>query len=125
MKTTSASPLRSLILIGIAIAACTTGSIRADWPAHWQITITPTYPVYPPAAPACPTPGYPSSRPARSDYQAHLAQTYRQGWMAGQMARSYGWPRDYRSAFLAARCGSESYFQEGYADGYDGRCMRH
>jgi len=125
MKTTSIISLRSVLLAGIALATFTTGTVRADWPAHWHITITPSYPAYPPAAPACPPADYPSSRPARSDYQPHLAQSYRQGWMAGQMARTHGWPRDYRSAFLATGCGWESYFQEGYADGYDGRCMRH
>lgn len=60
-----------------------------------------------------------------SDYQPHLASEYRNGWRAGAQDAAYGAPRDYRRAYVCQGSGWESYFQEGYNDGYEGRGMAH
>lgn len=61
----------------------------------------------------------------RSDYQPHLAREYRTGYWAGRQDSAYGFPRNSVRAFRASGGRWESYFQEGYADGYDGRPMNH
>ena len=63
--------------------------------------------------------------PAQSDYLPHLSQEYRSGYEIGAKDRQYGYPRDYRRAYERFGRGYESYFQEGYTDGYDGRQMAH
>jgi hypothetical protein len=60
-----------------------------------------------------------------SDYQPHLAREYRNGWQAGAYDAAWGAGRDYRRAYAVQGTGWESYFQEGYGDGYDGRPMAH
>jgi len=60
-----------------------------------------------------------------SDYQPHLATEYRNGWRAGAQDSAYGANRDYRRAYACQGTGWESYFQEGYTDGYQGRPMAH
>jgi hypothetical protein len=60
-----------------------------------------------------------------SDYQPHLASEYRHGWRAGAQDATYGASRDYRRAYACQGTGWESYFQEGYNDGYEGRPMAH
>jgi hypothetical protein len=63
--------------------------------------------------------------PSQTDYLPHLSQEYRSGHDIGAKDRQYGYPRDYRRAYERFGRGYESYFQEGYADGYDGRPMAH
>jgi hypothetical protein len=60
-----------------------------------------------------------------SDYQPHLATEYRNGWRAGAQDAACGANRDYRRAYACFGTGWESYFQEGYSDGYEGRPMAH
>ena len=60
-----------------------------------------------------------------SDYPPNLATEYRNGFEIGQKDASVGYPRDSRRAYERFGGGYESYFQEGYADGYDGRQMAH
>lgn len=67
----------------------------------------------------------PQQPPAQSDYLPHLAQEYRSGYDIGAKDRQMGYPRDYRRAYERFGRGYESYFQEGYADGYDGNRIRH
>lgn len=96
---------------------------------------------YPPPGPARPPssgPGggyYPSDPPRyqpptprpppSSDYLPHLRDEYRNGYDVGAKDRSYGYPREHSRAYDRFGRGYESYFQEGYADGYDGRGLRH
>jgi hypothetical protein len=61
----------------------------------------------------------------RSDYQPHLAVEYRNGYFAGRRDAAWGVTRNSPAAFRASGGRWESYFQEGYADGYDGRPIRH
>ena len=69
---------------------------------------------------------YPQPRPpAQSDYLPHLSQEYRSGYDIGTKDRQMGYPRDHRRAYERFGRGYESYFQEGYADGYDGRPIQH
>lgn len=80
------------------------------------------YPPGPGPAPYLPpTPGVPPT----SDYLPHLSAEYRNGYDIGARDRSYGYPRDYLRAYQRFGRGYESYFQEGYFDGFDGRSMRH
>ena len=76
----------------------------------------------PPAPPPEP-PRY--TPPGHSDYLPHLCDEYRSGYDIGRTDASYGYPRDPRRAYLRYGHGYESYFQEGYGDGYDGRRMMH
>jgi len=62
---------------------------------------------------------------APGDYLPHLAHAYRLGYCAGRNDRACGFERNYRRAFEASDSGWESYFQEGYADGYECRPMNH
>lgn len=62
---------------------------------------------------------------APGDYLPHLAHAYRMGYCAGRNDRACGLDRNYRRAFEASGSGWESYFQEGYADGYECRPMNH
>jgi hypothetical protein len=82
---------------------------------------------YPPQSPpSLPAPSYqPPRPPAQSDYLPHLSQEYRSGWDIGSRDRQTGYPRDYRRAYERFGRGYESYFQEGYEDGFAGRAMRH
>jgi len=70
-------------------------------------------------------PPTPTPPPPSSDYLPHLRDEYRNGYDVGAKDRSYGYPRDHRRAYERFGRGYESYFQEGYADGYDGRGLRH
>jgi hypothetical protein len=107
------------------------GTAQADWPIYFQVEVHPHYPTsVPDYRPACPPPSYgyaPSyaGAAAQADYQPHLLTVYRQGYWAGVHARRCGWARDSHGAWLASGLAWESYFQEGYADGYDGHGMRH
>lgn len=102
---------RTLTLLILLTAACTADSFgrppRRD------------YPTPPPRREMAPP------REVRSDYLDHLAREYRNGWRAGRADRFNGWDRDYRRAYEIFGRGWESYFQEGYADGYEGRCPQH
>lgn len=60
-----------------------------------------------------------------SDYQPNLAAAYRAGYNYGHIDRDDGYPRQSHRAYLRWGGGYESYFQEGYADGYDNTGMRH
>jgi hypothetical protein len=72
-----------------------------------------------------PQPTQPPRPPAQSDYLPHLSQEYRSGYEIGAKDRQYGYPKDYRRAYERFGRGYESYFQEGYTDGYDGRQIAH
>lgn len=61
----------------------------------------------------------------QSDYQPHLAAEYRNGYFAGRRDAAWGIQRNSPAAFRVSGGRWESYFQEGYADGYDGRQIRH
>ena len=67
----------------------------------------------------------PPSQPPHSDYQPQLTAEYRNGYDIGQRDASVGYPSDYQRAFERFGNGYQSYFQEGYSDGYDGREMQH
>ena len=131
MKTKSTSTLVAAALaLGLSFI---TPTASADWPCHFSIEVRPVYPAYPEAPgysdyrPACPPPSYTAPRVCepRSDYPTHLQASYRCGYWAGVEARRNGWGRDYHGAFIATGSSWESYFQEGYADGYDCHGMRH
>jgi hypothetical protein len=118
----------TLIVAAVLALGVSFTSAHADWPCHFRVEIHPVYPFEPRYEPTCPPPSYtPAPRPAeaRGDYPTHLLAAYRQGYWAGVYARQYGWARDSHGAWLAAGAGWESYFQEGYADGYDCHGMRH
>jgi len=61
----------------------------------------------------------------QSDYLPHLAAEYRNGYFAGRRDAAWGIHRNSTAAFRVSGGRWESYFQEGYADGYDGRQIRH
>lgn len=63
--------------------------------------------------------------PGHSDYLPHLCDEYRSGYDIGRTDAYHHYPRDPRRAYLRYGHGYESYFQEGYGDGYDGRRMMH
>jgi hypothetical protein len=67
----------------------------------------------------------PRPSPGASDYLPHLATEYRNGYDIGQRDAQLGYPRDYRRGYERFGGGYESYFQEGYGHGYDGRPMQH
>lgn len=90
-----------------------------NYPAYGQPTYGGSYTPAPAPAPATPRP------PAQSDYLPHLSQEYRNGWDIGARDRQTGYPRDYRRAYERFGRGYESYFQEGYEDGYSGQPIRH
>ncbi len=114
--------MKTKVAFLLLAASLLTSQARAEWPEQWQITISPSYLSHPPTV----TVRQPrNGRAAGSDYQPELAQSYRQGWAAGQRARHCGWQRDSHGAFLCSGAAWESYFQEGYADGFDGHGMRH
>ncbi|MGV3658873.1 MAG: hypothetical protein ACO1TE_01775 [Prosthecobacter sp.] len=121
MKTTSI--LRALTAAALVLGALATPQAHAGWPEQWQITISPSYHHH--GQPSITVRQPRQIRASGSDYQPELAQSYRQGWAAGQRARHCGWQRDSHGAFLCSGCAWESYFQEGYADGFDGHGMRH
>lgn len=91
-------------------------------PLHYLPAPTPTVWHAPLATTASIT--HVSSAP-RSDYQPHLARSYRAGHRYGAADRFCGRSRDYRSAFLCSGESWESYFQEGYNDGYELRGQQH
>lgn len=103
---------------------------------------------YPMQPPQQPQPGYPGAQypqtgyppqqgypvqqqpqratpPATSDYLPHLRDEYRTAYDIGARDRSYGYLSDYKRAFTRFGRGFESYFQEGYNDGYNGARMKH
>ncbi len=124
MKTESRLSLLLASLIAIGTAAAPVVS-HAD-PYFWGYRMVPVHPadalIYGPA-PVPVHPGYAGA--SRGDYQPHLAQAYRMGYFAGRQDRACGLDRNYRRAFEHSGSGWESYFQEGYADGYECRPMNH
>ena len=109
-----------LARLSLVVASCTLLSACAD-PG-----------MYPPSAGGYPPPTQPPayeppqpSPPPRGDYQPQLATEYRNGYDIGQRDASVGYPSDYHRAFERFGGGFESYFQEGYSDGYEGRGMQH
>ena len=60
-----------------------------------------------------------------SDYAPNLSEAYRLGYRCGSDDAFEGRGRNYSLAYRRYGSGWESYFQEGYADGYDGRRPRH
>jgi hypothetical protein len=78
---------------------------------------------YPPQQPQQPQQQMPPGQ--RQDYPMHLAAEYRNGHEIGQRDASLGYPADYRRGFERFGGGYESYFQEGYNDGYTGRPLQH
>ena len=63
--------------------------------------------------------------PTQSDYIPPLRDEYRAGYEIGAQDRSYGYPANYQRAYQRFGHGYESYFQEGYNDGYEARAIRH
>jgi hypothetical protein len=81
--------------------------------------------VGPDLPPPLPLPG-PAPLPSPPDcYPPVHADEYRSGYDLGRTDARYGYPRDPRRAYTRYGRGYESFFQEGYLDGYDGRSMRH
>jgi hypothetical protein len=121
MKTLSRS---SLLLAAVAalITAAVPNTSHAD-PGAWGyrfVTVVPVHaPVCVPAAPAA----QPVTVSSPGAYLPHLAHAYRLGYCAGRQDRACGFDRNYRRAFEASGSSWESYFQEGYADGYECRAM--
>ena len=64
-------------------------------------------------------------RPTRSDYQPELAEAYRLGYDCGRSDAAARLSRNSDRAYSRFGRGWQAYFQEGYADGYDGRGLRH
>jgi hypothetical protein len=121
MKTKSRVSLLLATLIAFGMAAAP-GVSLAD-PYYWGYRIVP--------APPADTPVYIPVPPHRShggrggDYQPHLTHAYRMGYYAGRQDRAWGMDRNYRRAFELSGSQWESYFQEGYADGYECRPLNH
>lgn len=119
----------TLLLTTFAAILATTAPMasHAD-PAFWGyrcVTFVPVVaPVCDPVAVAT-TPAEPVVVSAPGAYLPHLAHAYRMGYCAGRNDRACGFDRNYRRAFEASGSGWESYFQEGYADGYECRPMNH
>lgn len=102
-----------------------TGSSHAE-PRLRHLSVVPIDPRISDLLRPIPVPPDPyAPREYRSDYPAHLAHDYRMGYFAGRQDRAWGYDRNYRRAYSFSGCGWESYFQEGYADGYEGRRMSH
>lgn len=112
---TSFSRLASLALLSLA-ASLPLQTARAQRVIYYVEDIQPVY--YGPERIVVAIDG-------RSDYQPHLAREYRAGYWAGRQDSAYGYQRNSVRAFRAFGGRWESYFQEGYADGYDGRPMNH
>ena len=117
-----------LLLIALLLTACVGPDGQMYPPGSGYVP-----PVPGPGPAPMPTPGgggyYPPTPtptpPPSSDYLPHLRDEYRNGYDVGAKDRSYGYPRDHSRAYDRFGRGYESYFQEGYADGYDGRGLRH
>lgn len=123
MKTTTTIRTPAAGLVAAAVLALAATAARAqrytvEYYYGRPIAVEITYPGY------CPPPVYPVA-PERTEYQPHLAADYRAGYWAGRRDAGMGFGRNSRGAFLASGCRWESYFQEGYADGYEGRPMNH
>ncbi len=125
----------ALVLV-LSLSACVgpDGSMNFGGPAAGGYGPAPS--PYPPADPGYgagpgpgagygqqPAPDY--GQPPNSGYLPHLRDEYRNGYGIGQQDRSYGYPADYRRGYSRYGHGYESYFQEGYADGYASRPMAH
>jgi len=123
MKTKSCSALLLATLTAIITSAAPTVS-HAD-PAFWGYRCVTFVPVVAPVCDPAPAPAAPVVTSAPGAYQPHLAHAYRMGYCAGRNDRACGFDRNYRRAFEASGSGWESYFQEGYADGYECRPMNH
>ena len=63
--------------------------------------------------------------PVTSDYLPHLRDEYRTAYDIGARDRSLGYLSDYKRAYTRFGHGFESYFQEGYNDGFNGNRIRH
>lgn len=63
--------------------------------------------------------------PPTSDYLPHLRDEYRSGYDIGAKDRSLGYLSDPKRAYTRFGRGAESYFNEGYADGFSGAPIRH
>lgn len=114
--------LATLVTLGGAVAPAVSHADPFYWGYRVVPVIPPDAPIYVPT-PAPVSPGYSGAR--RGAYQPHLAHAYRMGYFAGRQDRAWGLDRNYRRAFELSGASWESYFQEGYADGYDCRPMNH
>jgi len=123
MKTKSYSALLLTTLTAIITSAAPTVS-HAD-PMIWGYRCVTFVPVVAPVCEPAPAPAAPVVASAPGAYQPHLAHAYRMGYCAGRNDRACGFDRDYLRAFETSGSGWESYFQEGYADGYECRPMNH
>lgn len=120
MKTKSCSKLILTTLAAILVSATPMVS-HAD--PVWGYRCVTFVPVVAPVCEPAPAPGAPVVTSAPGAYLPHLAQAYRMGYCAGRQDRACGFDRNYRRAFEVSGTQWESYFQEGYADGYDCRPM--
>ena len=112
----------SLLLAAVAalVAPATPVVSHAD-PGFWGYRFVTVVPVQ---APVCvPVPAQPVQVSSPGAYLPHLAHSYRMGYSAGRQDRACGFDRNYRRAFEISGSSWESYFQEGYADGYECRPM--
>ena len=116
------------LLLALLLTACVGPDGQMYPPGGGYVPPTPG-PSYPSTPAPGPGGGYyppaPTPTPPSSDYLPHLRDEYRNGYDVGAKDRSYGYPRDHSRAYERFGRGYESYFQEGYADGYDGRGLRH
>ncbi len=123
MKTKFRSTL--LLTTLSAIFTATSPMVSHADPAFWGYRPVVYVPVAAPVCEPAPTPAAPVTTSAPGAYLPHLAHAYRMGYCAGRNDRACGYHRDYRRAFEVSGSGWESYFQEGYADGYECRPMNH
>ena len=123
MKTKFRSTL--LLTTLSAIFTATSPMVSHADPAFWGYRPVVYVPVAAPVCEPAPTPAAPVTTPVPGAYLPHLAHAYRMGYCAGRNDRACGYHRDYRRAFEVSGSGWESYFQEGYADGYECRPMNH
>ena len=84
---------------------------------------------YPPGAVGAPAPapGYgpaPAPYPPVAEERPEYASEYRNGYDIGSQDRNYGYPQDARRAYDRFGRGFETYFREGYSDGFEGRPAR-
>lgn len=92
-------------------------------PGTWGYRFVTVMPVQAPVCVPAPTAAQPVRMSNPGAYLPHLAHAYRLGYCAGRQDRACGFDRNYRRAFEASGSSWESYFQEGYADGYECRPM--
>ena len=66
-----------------------------------------------------------STPPPTSDYLPHLRDEYRAGYDIGAKDHSLGYLSDPKRGYTRFGHGFETYFNEGYSDGFNGGQMRH